>query len=56
MFEGDSTDMCKGKFLLIEGRAEGPLCADLGARTPISMSQNFGKLVRVKCVQPAEQI
>ena len=42
MFEGDSADMCTGKFLLvlIGGRAEGLACADLGAKTPIGASGN----------------
>ena len=34
MFEGDFADM------LMRGRAEGLLCADPGARTPIGMSGN----------------
>ena len=42
MFEGDSADMCAGKFplVLMGGRAEGLACAcaDLGARTPIGAS------------------
>ena len=40
MFEGDSADMCAGKFplMLMGGRAEGLACADPGARTPIRMS------------------
>ena len=40
MFEGDSADMCVGKFLLVPmgGRAEGLACADPGARTPIGAS------------------
>ena len=43
MFEGDSADMCAGKFPLVSkgGRAEGLACADPGARTPISASGNF---------------
>jgi hypothetical protein len=43
MFEGDSADMCAGKFPLTSmgGRAEGPVCADPGARTPISASEMF---------------
>ena len=43
MFEGDSADMCAGKFPLVsmEGRAEGLACADPGARTPIGASGNF---------------
>ena len=40
MFEGDSADMCAGKFPLVSmgGRAEGLACADPGARTPIGAS------------------
>ena len=40
MFEGDSADMCAGKFPLVSvgGRAEGVACADPGARTPIGAS------------------
>ena len=40
MFEGDSADMCAGKFRLVSmgGRAEGLACADPGARTPIGAS------------------
>ena len=43
MFEGDSADMCAGKFSLTSmgGRAEGLACADQGARTPIGVSGNF---------------
>ena len=46
MLEGDSADMCAGKFLLvlIGGRAEGLACADPGARTPIGTSGNYIKL------------
>ena len=42
MFEGDSADMCAGKFSLVPmgGRAEGLACADPGARTPIGASGN----------------
>ena len=42
MFEGDSADMCAGKFLLVlmGGRAEGLACADPGARPPIGASGN----------------
>ena len=41
MFEGDSADMCAGKFplVLMGGRAEGLVCADLGVRTPIGASE-----------------
>ena len=37
MFEGDSADMCAGKFPLVSmgARAEGLACADPGARIPI---------------------
>ena len=39
-FEGDSADMCAGKFPLVSmgGRAEGLACPDPGARTPIGAS------------------
>ena len=45
MFEGDSADMCAGKFPLVSmgGRAEGLACADPGVRTPIGASGNFYK-------------
>ena len=43
MFEGDSADMCAGKFplVLMGGPAEGLACADPGARTPIGASGIF---------------
>ena len=43
MFEGDSADKCGGKFPLMSmgGRAEGPVCADPGERTPIGVSGNL---------------
>ena len=43
MFEGDSADMCAGKFALVSmwGRAGGLACADLGARTTIGTSGIF---------------
>ena len=43
MFEGDSADMCAGKFPLVSmgGRTEGLACADPGARTPIGASGNY---------------
>ena len=43
MFEGNSVDMCAGKFLPVSigGRAEGLACADPGARTPIGTSGNL---------------
>ena len=39
MFEGDSADICAGEFPLMSmgGQAEGPACADPGARTPIGV-------------------
>ena len=45
MFEGDSADMCAGKFplLSIGGRVEGLACADLGVRTPIGASGILNK-------------
>ena len=43
MFEGDSADMCAGKFspTSMGGRAEGLAFADPGARTPIGARENF---------------
>jgi hypothetical protein len=43
MFEGDSADMCAGKFPLVSmgGQAEGLACTDPGSRTPIGASGNF---------------
>ena len=43
MFEGDSADMCAGKFplVLMGGRAECLACADPGARPPIGASGRF---------------
>ena len=43
MFEGDSADMCAGKYPLVSigGLAEGLTCADPGARTPMGSSGNF---------------
>ena len=43
MFEGDSADTCVGKFSLVSigGRAEGLVCADPVARTPIGASGNL---------------
>ena len=51
MFEGDSTDTCDGKFLLVlmGGQAEGLACADPEARIPIGTSGNWS-------VRPAEQL
>ena len=43
MFEGDSADTCAEKCPLTSmgGRAEGLVCTDTGARTPISASGNL---------------
>ena len=43
MFEGDSADMCAGKFPLVSmgGLAEGLACLDPEASTPIGASGNF---------------
>ena len=42
MFEGDSADICAGKFpLVLMGGAEGLACADPGAKTPIGASAIF---------------
>ena len=45
MFEGDSADMCAGKFPLVSmgGRAKGLTCADPGARTPSALVEIFKK-------------
>ena len=53
MFEGDSADMCAGKFPLVSmgGRAEGLACTDLGARTPIGASGNFHSNLKLPCIQ-----
>jgi hypothetical protein len=42
-FEGDSADMCAGKFSLVSmgGRAEGIACANPGARTPMALAEFF---------------
>ena len=42
MFEGDSADLCAGKFplKLMGGLAEGLASTDPGAMTPIGMSGN----------------
>ena len=43
MFEGDSADKCAEKFPLVSmgRRAEGLMCADPGARTPMGASGNY---------------
>ena len=43
MFEGDSADMCAGKFPLVSmgGRAEGLAYGDPGARTPYLRYRKF---------------
>ena len=53
MFEGDSADMCAGKFPLLSmgGRAEGLACADPGARTPIGASGNYGSVSETRNCQ-----
>jgi hypothetical protein len=48
MFEGDSADMCAGKFPIVSmgGRAEGLVCADPGAKTgasPVKSNELQGK-------------
>ena len=50
MFEGDSADMCAGKFPLVSmgGRAEDLACADPGARTPIGASGNLLDILYIK--------
>ena len=47
MFEGYSAETCAGKIPLLPmgGRAEGPACADTGARTPIGASGIFVSLL-----------
>ena len=52
MFEGDSADMCAGKFPLVwmGGRAEGLACADPGTRTPIGAGGNYLVLVTLTIV------
>ena len=43
MLEGDSADTCTGKFplMLMGGQAEGLMCADPGASTPIGVNGNI---------------
>ena len=45
MFKGDSADMC-ALLMLMGGRAENLACSDTGARTPIGVSENFGKFLK----------
>ena len=49
MFEGDSADMCAGKFMLVSmgGQVEGLACADPGARTPICARGNLESLIHL---------
>ena len=49
MFEGDSADMCAGKFKLMSmgGRVVGLACTDPGARTPIGASGIFSLLLKL---------
>ena len=51
MFEGDSADMCAGKFPLVSmgGQAEGLACVDPGARTPIGASGILSSFVSMFC-------
>ena len=51
MFEGDSADMCAGKFPLVSigGRAEGLVCADPGARTPLALVEIFNPFPEHLC-------
>ena len=46
MFEGYSADMCAGKIplVLIWSRAEGPACADTGARTLAEFFRKFSDI------------
>ena len=57
MFEGDSADMCAGKFplVLMRGRAEGLTCADPGVRTPIGASGNSPHLSASDVVSPSSR-
>ena len=43
MLEGDSADMCPGKFplMLMGGRAEGLACTNPEVRTPIGVNEFF---------------
>ena len=54
MFEGDSADICAGKFPLVSmgGRAEGLACADPGGRTPIGVSGNFYSIFFTPPIHP----
>ena len=47
MFEGDSADMCAGKFPLVSmgGRADTSSARRRGARTPISVSKFFKNIL-----------
>jgi hypothetical protein len=47
MFEGDFEDTCADNFLLVlmGGQAEGPACANPGARTPIEASRNLATYI-----------
>ena len=53
MFEGDSADTCARKFPIVSmgGRAEGLMCSDPGARTPIGAS-GIGLLLLTTNVPP----
>ena len=47
MFEGDTADMCGGKFSLMSmgGQVDGLACADPGARTPFGVTGNLVDLL-----------
>jgi hypothetical protein len=59
MFDGDSADMCTGKFsiMLMGGRAEGLACEDPGVRTPIGVSGNLllGFFLSDQCIEMLSQ-
>ena len=58
MFEGDSSDMCAGKFplMLMGARAVGLAFAEPGARTPIGMSGNLSLFCTHKYMIGTEHI
>ena len=57
MFEGDSADMCAGKFplMMMGGRVEDLACVDPEARTPIGgveiLSFFLAPVVKIPCCQ-----
>ena len=54
MFEGDSADMCGGKFLLMS--MGGLACADPGAMTPIGVNGNLIMCLLMCIVNPKTKI